>query len=116
MICHGPIALLATKKAFPDKPFLYSGYNIAVYSNAEEKINETLWKDETPFKAQTALEEAGCIVQDSYPLMSKVVEDRELVTGQNPSSVGALATRQVIVCIMCIYEMYMVRLTRTPLF
>ena len=49
-MCHGPVALLATKVAQPDVPWAYSGYKLTCYSNTEEKTNELLFGDKLQFK------------------------------------------------------------------
>ena len=41
-------------------------------------------------QAETALREAGAAVTVSWPLLPHVVKDRELITGQGPSSALAL--------------------------
>lgn len=49
IICHAPVALLSTTLVQP-KPWVYEGYHMTCYSNAEEKLNEMLWRSSLQFK------------------------------------------------------------------
>jgi putative intracellular protease/amidase len=105
LICHGPIALLSAlaapialatsvekKTAAPKGEWLYSGYNMTVFSDAEEKKNEPdKLGGYMKFYPQDALTAAGGKVTASPPYQSHVVQDRELITGQNPASDKKLA-------------------------
>jgi len=84
MICHGPIAMLSARSTGQSWP--YTGYQMTAYSNREEFINEQLWRDKVPLKVQDALIEAGGDYQARWPLMPNVIRDRELITGQGPTS------------------------------
>lgn len=106
LVCHGPIALLST---LPDaagfatametgKPmrvpqWIYDGYKVTVFSNAEEEqAKAQLGGGEMKFYPQTALEQAGVqYVSSSAPWAANVVVDRELITGQNPASAIGVA-------------------------
>jgi putative intracellular protease/amidase len=93
VICHGPIALLSTKE--PGKPFPYEGYKVICYANKEEMSNELMWGGKLR-KCEDALREAGCVVETAaMPLMSKVMVDRELVSGENPTSADPLGAKFV---------------------
>ena len=100
LVCHGPIALLSTlpnaneftaalarsnKAAAPQ--WIYAGYRMTVFSNAEEEASKAqLNGGEMKFYPQTALEQAGAKFQAKDLWQANVVEDRELITGQNPAS------------------------------
>ena len=109
LICHGPVALTA---ALPDpaayrkalvandqgavsklgKDWVYAGYEMAIFSNAEE--DDALAK--APYKLEfyvaDALRLAGGKVKHGQANWKPfVVRDRELITGQNPGSDHALA-------------------------
>jgi len=85
VICHGPIALLSTKL---DGEFAYKGYKVTCYANKEEASNEMMWGAKLVKKVEDALREEGADVQvATIPLMPKVVRDRELVSGEGPTSV-----------------------------
>ncbi len=110
LICHGPIALLSTLnkpaelgKALEashsaEKPvtskelWTYQGYRMTVFSDAEEKPNEpTALGGYMKFYPEDALRAAGGKLQIAPAKKSKVVQDRELITGQNPFSDKELA-------------------------
>lgn len=102
-ICHGPSAMLA---ALPDaaayrqalvshdakramaaaKGWIYSGYEMTVLSDAEEWPGEVAKGTEMPFHVEQALQIAGGRMRVDGMYGSHVVHDRELITGQNPSS------------------------------
>jgi putative intracellular protease/amidase len=71
----------------------YVGYRLTVFSSPEEHLAEdrTLG-GRVRFYPDRALQSAGARVSTGPKFESNVVVDRELVTGQNPASDGALAT------------------------
>ncbi|OXC67079.1 hypothetical protein AYX13_04352 [Cryptococcus neoformans] len=90
VICHGPYGLLSTK-ATPEGTFLYKGYKITSWSDAEEKMMETLWGGEVP-KVESTLREAGAeMVEGLGEKIGRITVDRELVSGGNPLAANALA-------------------------
>ncbi|MGO1068559.1 type 1 glutamine amidotransferase domain-containing protein [Lysobacter sp. CA199] len=107
LVCHGPIALLSTlpdaagftaRLAADDRvkappQWIYAGYQVTVISNQEEEIAKPqLGGGAMKFYPQTALEQAGVRYQsNTQPWTSKVVVDRELITGQNPGSAADVA-------------------------
>lgn len=100
LVCHGPIALISTlpkateftaslerSNTAPTQKWIYSGYQMTVFSNAEEEASKAQLKGgEMKFYPQTALEQAGAKFQAKELWQANVVEDRELITGQNPAS------------------------------
>ncbi|WP_199099329.1 type 1 glutamine amidotransferase domain-containing protein [Dyella sp. ASV21] len=99
--CHGPIALLSTLGDAPGftqrlakgatvatpKQWIYSGYRMTVFSNAEEELAKGQLGGEMTFYPQTALQKAGAqFSSESQAFAPHVVTDRELITGQNPAS------------------------------
>ncbi|PKX89324.1 type 1 glutamine amidotransferase domain-containing protein [Aspergillus novofumigatus IBT 16806] len=78
-LCHGPIALLSTKQA-GDGSFIYKGYRITCWSDAEEKVMETMLGGEIK-KVESSLRNEG---------LRCITVDRELVTGGNPQAANAL--------------------------
>ncbi len=89
-ICHGPAALLAAKNE--SGQWLFSGYRMTAYSNREETMNELMWWDKVPLHVEDKLRESGAVLSNSWlPGMSNVVVDRELITGQGPTSAGKFA-------------------------
>jgi putative intracellular protease/amidase len=110
LLCHGPVAAAA---AMPNaKEFRqalvegdaeaaraaaagwqYEGYRMTVFSDDEEKWAEEhiLNGDEVFFYPADALTAAGGNVETQGVFESHVVQDRELLTGQNPFSDGRFA-------------------------
>ena len=108
MICHGPVAALA---ALPNaaayrealvkkdaraameaaKGWIYSGYRMTVFSDAEEWPGEVSKGISMPFHVEQALQIAGGVMVEGNLYKSNVVRDRELITGQNPASDMELA-------------------------
>ena len=107
LVCHGPIALLSalerpeqfTRKlispaasAGAAPAWIYAGYQMTVISNSEEAAAKGMLNGGTmKFLPQTALQRAGGVYSSAANWQSKVVVDRELITGQNPASASAVA-------------------------
>ena len=106
LVCHGPIALLsalerpeqftrrlASPTATGAAPaWIYAGYQMTVISNSEEEAAKGMLNGGTmKFLPQTALQRAGGVYSSAANWQSKVVVDRELITGQNPASASAVA-------------------------
>ena len=106
LVCHGPIALLsalerpeqftlrlASPTAAGAAPaWIYAGYQMTVISNSEEEAAKGMLNGGTmKFLPQTALQRAGGVYSSAANWQSKVVVDRELITGQNPASASAVA-------------------------
>jgi putative intracellular protease/amidase len=107
LVCHGPIALLsaldqperftgtlasASASASAAPAWIYAGYRMTVISNSEEEAAKPMLNGGTmKFLPQTALQRAGGDYSSAANWQSKVVVDRELITGQNPASASAVA-------------------------
>jgi putative intracellular protease/amidase len=112
LLCHGPIAITAAlpnAKAFRAAlvqgdteqarklalGWIYSGYRMTIFSNDEEHWVEDTYMDgrKVPFYVNDALRIAGGKVEisDQGIFKAHAVQDRELITGQNPPSDEALA-------------------------
>ncbi|MER6612197.1 type 1 glutamine amidotransferase domain-containing protein [Streptomyces xantholiticus] len=87
VVCHAPAALLAAEKA--DGSNAFAGYQVAAFTNAEE--TQAGFADKAKWLLETRLVEAGVDVQVGEPWAPNVVVDRNLVTGQNPSSSAPIA-------------------------
>jgi len=108
VLCHGPISLLA---ALPNasevvgalkagdaagarakaQGWIYSGYKMTIFSTAEEQQREPLEiGGKVFFYPDFALRAAGGDVSVVAPWQSYVLQDRELISGQNPFSDEAL--------------------------
>lgn len=108
-LCHGPVALLsalpqatayreslvagdrrASKAAGGLWP--YDGYRMTIFSTEEEKIVERdVMGEQLQFYVADALAGAGGKVENAPSFHPFVVQDRELITGQNPASAQRLA-------------------------
>ncbi|KAL4816983.1 isoprenoid synthase domain-containing protein [Aspergillus spinulosporus] len=92
-ICHGPYALLSTKVSGGD--FAYKGYKITSWSNAEEKVMESMLGGEVE-KVETALMNAGAeMVEGAKEKVGQTTLHRELLTGGNPMAADELGNRFV---------------------
>ncbi|KAJ5301110.1 uncharacterized protein N7443_006112 [Penicillium atrosanguineum] len=91
-ICHGPYALLSTMKA-GDGSFVYDGYKITSWSDAEENFMETLLGGEVE-KVASALKDQGAVmVEGASEKFGGTTLHRELLTGGNPLAANALGDR-----------------------
>jgi putative intracellular protease/amidase len=108
VLCHGPISLLS---ALPNSTevvaalsagdtagahakaqgWIYSGYKMTIFSTAEEQQREPLEiGGKVLFYPDFALRTAGGDVSVLAPWKSYALQDRELISGQNPFSDEAL--------------------------
>ncbi len=87
-VCHGHSAMLSARNG--DGKFPYSGYQMTSFSHNEERVTPIYGR--LPLVLEEALRELG-IVYSEAPVIwdAHVVEDRNLVTGQNPFSSNLLA-------------------------
>lgn len=116
LLCHGPIAITA---AMPNARefraalvagrtedakalaagWQYAGYRMTVFSNDEEHYAEehNLGGGRVPFYVNDALKIAGgdVSISDKGIFQPLVIEDRELITGQNPASDHEIGRRLV---------------------
>jgi putative intracellular protease/amidase len=108
VLCHGPISLLSAmpnSKEFvaalaagdnagaqaKAQGWIYSGYKMTIFSTAEEQQREPLEiGGKVLFYPDFALRTAGGDVSVEPPWSSYVIQDRELISGQNPFSDQAL--------------------------
>lgn len=114
LLCHGPVAVAAampharefraaliagdTPKATDwAKGWQYAGYKMTVFSNTEEKVVEDhILHAKLYFNVVDALQAAGGdVTTTKVDFEPYVVEDRELITGQNPRSDHPLAAKFV---------------------
>ncbi|SDF28203.1 type 1 glutamine amidotransferase domain-containing protein [Terriglobus roseus] len=108
VLCHGPISLLsvlpnskevvaaliagdATGARTKAQGWAYEGYKMTIFSTAEEQQREPLEiGGKVLFYPDIALLTAGGDVSVAVPWQSYVIQDRELISGQNPFSDQAL--------------------------
>lgn len=106
LTCHGTIALLSTipdargyvatlesgKHAAPSAKWIYSGYKMTAFTNEEEEQSKAfLGGGHMKLFPQDGLVAAGAAFVEGKPWSETVVEDRELISGQNPQSAKAVA-------------------------
>jgi len=115
-ICHGPMAILAamdnarefrsaliagdnSKAAKLAKGWQYAGYRMTVFSRSEEKFAEdNVFHAKLYFNMPDALEAAGgTVITTEADFVPHVIQDRELVTAQNPMSDHELAKKFIAV-------------------
>ena len=91
IICHGPAAILSTR-IHGVSPF--QGYRITCFTDDEERAVGVApmapWLLETELKEKIGFEFSRAPIWEPY-----MVEDRNLVTGQNPASAAVLAERML---------------------
>ncbi|MER7199814.1 type 1 glutamine amidotransferase domain-containing protein [Streptomyces sp. CB01635] len=87
IVCHAPAAMLAAIKG--DGSNAFAGYKATAFTNAEE--TQAGFADKAKWLLQDRLVNAGVDFQEGEPWAPKTVVDRNLVTGQNPSSAAPLA-------------------------
>ncbi|MEV5510329.1 type 1 glutamine amidotransferase domain-containing protein [Streptomyces orinoci] len=93
-VCHGPAALLSCRTPAGDWPF--TGYRMTSFTDQEEKDVGLL--DTLPWTAQQALTARGADFRPGPgPWREHLVQDRGLLTGQNPASARPLAARLLAV-------------------
>jgi putative intracellular protease/amidase len=108
LLCHGPIALLsatnnpgsyqramrngdvaAAKSLSSDWP--YHSYRMTIFSDDEEQqASKNVFHGEPQFLPADALATAGGTVSVAATWHPNTVQDRELITGQNPFSDSAM--------------------------
>ncbi|MDI6100445.1 type 1 glutamine amidotransferase domain-containing protein [Actinoplanes sp. NEAU-A12] len=88
VVCHGQSALLPLRDSHSRWPL--EGYRMTAFSHDEEMVTDMAGK--LPFVLQVELERLGSKYEKAPVIWgSCVVEDRNLITGQNPYSSTALA-------------------------
>jgi putative intracellular protease/amidase len=89
IVCHGPAAMMSTR-IHGVSPF--KGYRITCFTNEEEEAvglaSRATWLLETDLKEKIGVDFSRGEIWKPY-----MVEDRNLVTGQNPASAAVLAKR-----------------------
>ncbi|MCG9761581.1 type 1 glutamine amidotransferase domain-containing protein [Pseudoalteromonas sp. Isolate6] len=88
-VCHGVAAITNVKLANGD--YLVKGKQVTGFSNQEESDLGTT--DIVPFLLQNRLIERGGIYSSAAAWQTNVIEDGQLITGQNPASATLLAEK-----------------------
>ncbi|EED14337.1 ThiJ/PfpI family protein [Talaromyces stipitatus ATCC 10500] len=88
-ICHGPYAFLSTKATSPGE-FAYKGYKLTSWSDAEERMMETMLGGEIE-KVESSLKDSGAeMVAGAREKAGYITVDKEVVSGGNPLAADAL--------------------------
>lgn len=114
LLCHGPIATVAAMPSAREfraaliagdraraarlaKGWQYAGYKMTIFSNAEEKVlADSVLHAKLYFTVADALQIAGGeVLTGPIDWEPHVIEDRELITGQNPRSDHGVAAALV---------------------
>ena len=94
-ICHGPWAFLSTKCG-GDGEFAYKGYRLTSWSDAEERVMETVVLRGEVDKVESALRREGAeMVEGVGTAVGGITVDREVVSAANPMGAEALGRRFV---------------------
>lgn len=80
-LCHGPAALLSTTA---HGGFTFAGRSMTSFTDEEE--NQGGLGEKTPYYLESRLRESGAVIDSGPAWGVKVVQDGNLVTGQNPQS------------------------------
>ncbi|SIO58060.1 Putative intracellular protease/amidase [Singulisphaera sp. GP187] len=81
-VCHGSAGLLPATHA--DGTWTFQGYRLTGFTNQEE--HEVGLAAKMPFLLETRLRDQGADFQSGKSWMPYIITDRNLVTGQNPTS------------------------------
>lgn len=89
--CHGPAALLSAKLG--DGSNAFAGRRLTVFTDEEERTGGT--GENTPWWVESALRDAGAVIDAAAPWSNHVVVDGNLISGQNPQSSTSVARRVI---------------------
>lgn len=92
-VCHGPSALLNV--ILSDGSNLLKGKKINSFTKTEEEADKHFLGDVIPFMLDDELVKQGAIFSHTKPFESYVVNDGNLVTGQNPASASNVALKMI---------------------
>ena len=92
-VCHGPAALVNVTLA--DGSPLLANKTVSSFTNAEELLLIPDAKEVFPFLLQNKLIEQGAKFDAGYVYLENMVQDGNLVTGQNPWSVWSVAEAMI---------------------
>ena len=92
-VCHGPAALVNV--TLDDGTSLLANKTVVSFTNDEELLLIPDAKEVFPFLLQNKLIEQGASFDAGYVYLNKMVQDGNLVTGQNPWSVWSVAESMI---------------------
>ena len=88
-VCHGPAVLM--NLPLKGGATLLEGRSVTGFSNEEEALFGKGWAPSFPVLLESGLRGSGAKFSEAPMMLSHVVTDGRLVTGQNPSSTAAAA-------------------------
>jgi putative intracellular protease/amidase len=88
-VCHGPAAFMNVPLA--NGTSLLNGRAVTGFSNEEEALFGKGWASAFPILLEDGLRGAGASFSEAPMMLSHVVSDGRVVTGQNPSSTSGTA-------------------------
>ena len=88
-VCHGTAGFIGATK--PDGSPLVEGLQISSFTNAEENAAEL--SDTVPFMLETKLRKLGANFQSADNFQPFVVQNDNVITGQNPASSSLVANK-----------------------
>jgi putative intracellular protease/amidase len=88
-VCHGPAVLMNVP--LKNGTSLLEGRSVTGFSNEEEALFGKGWAASFPVLLESGLRGSGAKFSEAPMMLSHVVTDGRLVTGQNPSSTAAAA-------------------------
>ncbi|MFT6442800.1 MAG: putative intracellular protease/amidase [Crocinitomicaceae bacterium] len=92
-VCHGPSALLNVILA--DGSNLLEGKKINSFTKAEEEKDKHVLGEVIPFMLDEELIKQGALFSHAKPFESYVINDGNIVTGQNPASASGVALKMI---------------------
>ena len=92
-VCHGPSALLNV--TLTDGRNLLEGKRVNSFTKAEEEIDKHTLGDVIPFMLDEELIKQGALFSHTKPFESYVINEGNLVTGQNPASASNVALKMI---------------------
>ncbi|WP_428741724.1 type 1 glutamine amidotransferase domain-containing protein [Tenacibaculum sp.] len=92
-VCHGSAALLNV--TLSDGSNLLEGKKINSFTEAEEKLDGHVLGGVIPFMLDKELKKQGAIYYHAKPFEPYVINDGNLVTGQNPVSASGVALKMI---------------------
>lgn len=100
-VCHGPAAFLRTHLS--DGTHLLENVEVTGYSNIEEKL--IFQGGKIPFYLEDELRSvAKSYKKSTIPFTSHVVEDKRIITGQNPQSARAVGEKTLKILQAHVYQ------------
>lgn len=100
-VCHGPAAFLRTRLS--DGSHLLENVEVTGYSNMEEKL--IFQGGKIPFFLEDELRTvAKSYKKSAIPFTSHVVEDKRIITGQNPQSARAVGEKALKILQAHVYQ------------